>query len=939
MPVFPLRRLTSTATRFRSLPSVGDSLHGYTVARTKHIPELQLDAIHLRHDQTGLEHLHIARDDPNNVFAIGFETPPYDHTGLPHILEHTTLCGSTKYPVRDPFFKMLNRSLANFMNAMTASDHTFYPFATTNAVDYANLQDVYLDSVFFPNLKQLDFRQEGWRLEHENPRDTSTPLVFKGVVYNEMKGQQSDSSYLFYVDFQKNMYRNTIYENDSGGDPKYITTLTWKNLVDFHKRYYHPSNSKVLTYGNFEIEDHLQAANLKIKNFSQIDPIPAQKEVKRFDGPRAVESIFPVDPMSDPKKQLKISLSFLANDTTDTFKTFSLKILSHLLTDGHSSPMYQALIDTGLGSDWSPNTGYDSSTKTAVFSIGLQGVQEGNETAVHEKIFEVLREVREKGFEVKKIEGVLHQLELGLKHKTAHFGMGIMYSILPGWFNQVDPFSILSWNETLDSFKREVAKGGYFEGLIEEYFLQNQSQLIFTMRPSSSLTDAIVQEEKERLSKQIGSLNSEDLTAIGKQGVELLEQQEAQEIVDCLPTLNVTDIQKFKEKTKLEFGKIEDIDVQWRVTGTNGLTYFRAVNTLKNIPDDLKIYLPLFAECITNLGTKERSMGELEGEIRLKTGGLRVGTLVATNHSNLDQIEEGLTISGHCLDHNVHHMFNLLQILLFQTNFDNVEKLQSLIRGNASDAVNNIAASGHKFARAFASSCLTPGARATEVQGGMTQMKFMTQLAGMHDLSETIAKLKEISRIVFQKSSVRTAITCADESIKSNSAELSKFLKSFPNQIASLSTTLSSAPLAVPSQNAFFPFPFSVNYTALCLRGVPYTHHLGPSLQILSNLLTHRHLHREIREKGGAYGGGASYSGQGGILGFYSYRDPDARNSLTIMKESGKWAIHKDWTKRELEESKLSVFQKIDAPISVNQEGMIQFVDGITYDMRQRHDS
>ena len=253
------KRRYASVTGLESHPKPGDQLHGFTLKRTKHVPELKLTALQFEHDKTGADYLHIARDDQNNVFSIGFKTNPPDATGVPHILEHTTLCGSEKYPVRDPFFKMLPRSLSNFMNAFTSADHTTYPFATTNAQDFKNLMSVYLDSTLHPLLKEHDYTQEGWRLGPENPEAVKegkeSDIVFKGVVYNEMKGQMSDASYLYYIRFHEHLFPSI---NNSGGDPQRMTDLTYEQLRTFHANHYHPSNSKVLTYGDMPVDDHLQ---------------------------------------------------------------------------------------------------------------------------------------------------------------------------------------------------------------------------------------------------------------------------------------------------------------------------------------------------------------------------------------------------------------------------------------------------------------------------------------------------------------------------------------------------------------------------------------------------------------------------------------------------------------------------------------------------------
>ncbi|ORY87648.1 peptidase M16C associated-domain-containing protein [Protomyces lactucae-debilis] len=911
-------------------------IHGFTVQRTKHVPELQLEATLLRHDRTGLQHLHIAKDDSNNVFSIGFATPPTDSTGVPHMLEHTTLCGSHKYPVRDPFFKMLNRSLANYMNAFTAADYTFYPFATVNKADHANLRDVYLDATLFPRLREIDFQQEGWRLEHKDPKDTATPIEFKGVVYNEMKGQMSDASYLFYIMFQREMYRGTIYGNDSGGDPKNIPDLTYQQLVDFHKNHYHPSNGKVFTYGNFPLDDQLESLNQKLMKFSAAQPENVDKITSPWQGTRTVTANGPIDPLTATESQYKSSLSFLCNDAADTFETFSLRILSSLLLDGHSSPLYQGLIEAGLGSDFSPNTGYDNSTKTTVFSVGLQETTKETAEKLPVVVNELLSKVAETGFDSGKVEAILHQMEIALKRKQANFGMSLLQTVAGPWFNEADPMQLLSWNETVDRFKSEIAKGGYLEGLVKKYFLKQSPDGVmhFTMRPSTEFAGELVATEQANLTQKVSSLTEQDKKKVEESGLALLKFQEAEEDLSCLPTLKVSDIPEKVTYTQLELGgSIAGVPVDWNLKAT-GLTYFRMKAKLNHLPEHLRPFLPIYADCFTNLGTKQHSMAALEDMIKLKTGGISVSTLIANNHSNLQDYDQALVVSGHCLDGNIDHLFSLMSEMLNNTNFDNREKLRNLIKMSASGAISNVAESGHVYARTFAGSALSAAGKAVEQLSGMTQVKLISELATKEDLSDLISNLKQIHEMAFAKPLMQCFITVDPAQVKNVERGVSGLVESF-NASSPSDSAVSDFEVATPAKS-FFPLPYQVNFSALSMMGVPYTHQDGAALQILSKLLTNKHLHREIREKGGAYGGGASYSATSGVFGYYSYRDPNSLRTLETMTQAGAWAAQRVWTLQDLEEAKLSVFQGVDAPMSVASEGMVYFTDRITSDMRQK---
>ncbi|KAK3684989.1 Metalloenzyme, LuxS/M16 peptidase-like protein [Podospora appendiculata] len=947
-----LRR--AAVTDLAQYPKPGEKLHGFTLLRTKHVPELELTALHLQHDKTGAEHLHIAREDSNNVFSIGFKTNPPDDTGVPHILEHTTLCGSEKYPIRDPFFKMLPRTLSNFMNAFTASDHTFYPFATTNEQDYKNLMSVYMDATLRPLLKQSDFTQEGWRIGPENPqallaagadaKPEDKKLVFKGVVYNEMKGQMSDAGYLFYIRFQDHIFPDI---NNSGGDPQKITDLTYQQLKTFHAKHYHPSNAKVFTYGDMPLADHLKEIDAQLGTFEKIrGDLVIHRPVDLSSGPREVQLSGPIDPLVDANKQFKTSISWVLGKTTDVVESFSLSLISTLLMDGYGSPLYKGLIESGLGTDWSPNTGYDSSGSRGIFSIGLTGVQKADVPKLKAKVQEILRDSREKGFERSKIEGYLHQLELGLKHKTANFGMSLLHRLKPKWFTGIDPFDSLAWNDTLAAFETEFAKGGYLEGLVDKYLL-NDNTLTFTMAPSATYGEDLVREEEERLTAKISRVvesagdEEQARVALEAQELELLAEQGKSNTEDlsCLPSVHVQDIPRSKEPVVLRNETTDRVTIQWREAPTNGLTYFRAINTFENLPDDLRALTPLFTDAINRLGTKDMTMEQLEDLMKLKTGGISIGYHSASKPTDFTQATEGLVFTGMALDRNVPTMFELLRKLVVDTNFDSpdaAQQIRQLLQASSDGVVNDIASSGHSFARRAAEAGLTWDAFLKEQVGGLSQVKLITSLANRPEsdaLEDIIAKLKQIQQIALA-GNLRTAITCDSESVDSNSRALAQFVGSLP------SPSVAHPPRGVPtfSRNikTFYPLPYQVYYGALALPTVSYTSPQGAPLQILSQLLTHKHLHHEIREKGGAYGGGAYSRPLDGIFGFYSYRDPNPLNTMSIMRNAGRWAVDKQWSDRDLEDAKISVFQGVDAPRAVNEEGMGNFVYGVTEEMKQR---
>lgn len=833
------------------------------------------------------------------------------------------------------------------MNAWTFPDHTGYPFATTNAQDFKNLMSVYLDATLHPLLKEYDFTQEGWRIGPENPlaAETDDPnakkLVFKGVVYNEMKGQMSDASYLFYTRFQDQLFPAI---NNSGGDPQKITDLTWEQLRKFHADHYHPSNAKILTYGDMPLTDHLKEVDTRLNGF---DRIKADQDVKapiELSAPKDIVVSGPLDPLVPQDKQYKTSVTWLMGDTADSVENFALGVLSSLLMSGYGSPLYRNLIESGLGADFSANTGYDSAGRRGVFSVGLDAVKAEDVTKVHEVLSQTFQEVRRNGFEKIKVDGILHQLELSLKHKTANFGMGILQRLKPSWFNGIDPMEALAWQQTVDAFQAKYSEGDYLESLIERYLFTNNT-LTFTMHPSETFSQELVDEEKDRLASKILETTKqfpseeEARRYLENRELQLLEVQEKARTEDlsCLPTVHVKDIPREKECKPLRHTDLDGVKVQWREAPTNGLTYFRAVHKLQDLPDELRELIPLYTSAIMRLGTKNKTMEQLEELIKLKTGGISVGYHSSQSPLSLTAYEEGLAFSGYAFDRNIPDMYELLRTIIQETDFDGPEaekKIRELLQSSASGAINSIAESGHSFAMRYAEAGISPVGRLAEETGGLTQVKLTSSLSSQESLSDVIQKLKAIQSFTIANSNqMRVALNCGPESATPNQEALQRFLTKLPQSV-DVPTTTQQAQYP-RNAKSFFPLPYQVYYSARAVPTVPYTDPSSAPLEILAKLLTFKQLHPEIREKGGAYGGGAYSRGLGGLFGMYSYRDPNPQNSMKIMGEAGEWARERAWTAQDLEEAKLSTFQSYDAPQSVSREGMRLFLSGVTDDMLQ----
>ncbi|XP_065809684.1 presequence protease, mitochondrial [Labrus bergylta] len=937
----------------------GQKIHGFTVREVVAVPDLFLTAVKLTHDKTGAQYLHAARDDSNNLFSVLFRTTPMDSTGVPHILEHTVLCGSEKYPCRDPFFKMLNRSLSTFMNAFTASDYTMYPFSTQNGKDFQNLLSVYLDAAFFPCLREQDFWQEGWRLENENPTDPNSPLVFKGVVFNEMKGAFSDNERVYAQHLQNKLYPDHTYSVVSGGEPLAIPDLTWEQLKQFHATHYHPSNARFFTYGDLPLEQHLkQIEEEALSKFERINPNTEVPPQPHWSSPREDHVTCSPDALApDPARQNTLCVSYLLGDITDTFEGFTLSLLSSLMISGPNSPFYKALIEPNIGTDFSSVVGYDGSTKEASFSIGLQGMAEEDTERVKQIISQTINDIIESGFEEERIDALLHKIQIQMKHQSTNFGLSLASYIASSWNHDGDPVELLQINDSVAKFKQTLKENPRFlQDKVKHYFKENTHRLTLSMSPDEVYLEKQAKAEEEKLQKKIHALSDSDKKDIYEKGLELLAAQSKTQDASCLPALKVSDIEPTIPVTPVQISTAVGVPVQYCEQPTNGLVYFRAMCSLNTLPEDLRLYVPLFCSVVTKMGCGGLDYRQQSQQMELRTGGMSVSTQVVPDSTQLDMYEQGVLLSSSCLERNLPHMFHLWSDIFNNPHFDEVERLRVLVMMSAQELANGISYSGHMYAMTRAGRHLTPAGDLNETLGGMEQVKFMKRVAELSDLSQVIRTLVRIKKHLLNPDNMRCAINTTPQKMSDTAAQLESFMKDVadnrkerkpvrsniierpldPSDVSGLSRKLISEQNFQPCQmKTFFQLPFPVHFISESIRTVPFSHHDYASLCILARMMTAKFLHGEIREKGGAYGGGARMGG--GLFSFYSYRDPNSVQTLSAFRRGVDWAKSGQFTQQDIDEAKLSVFSAVDSPVAPADKGMGRFLSGVTDEMKQNH--
>lgn len=926
----------------------GREFEGFVVQEVSEIPEFRLWAYRLHHRATGAQYLHIQRDDTNNAFSVGFRTTPNNSTGLPHILEHTTLCGSSCFPCRDPFFKMLNRSLATFMNAMTGPDYTIYPFATQNVQDYRNLMSVYLDAVFSPQLRESDFRQEGWRLEHENLNDPTSPIIIKGVVFNEMKGVFSENQSLFEQKLLNNILPGHTYGFVSGGDPLVIPNLTYNDLKAFHAQYYCPSNSRFYSYGNFPLVGHLKYINDNyLSNFKNTSPedgrntsVPSEK---RWSAERHKHITCRSDHMAaDLTKQSTIAISVLCSDITDIQETFELQVLSQLLVRGPNSAFYKTLVEPNIGAGFAPVTGYESQTKDTIFTVGLQGVNPKDFDEVLKRYDETLTKVLNEGFDEKHIEGVLHGIELNIKHQSADFGLGLLFGLTSLWNHDGDLVKALKVEDQICLLRRSLKDNPHhLQDKVLKYMKENTHRLILTMSPDEDYEAKQAQAEQELVQTKLAALSQQEEAVLFQQAVKLRDEQEKAEDTSSLPTLLMKDLKKEIDITSVTDVDVSSIPIQVCVQPTNGMTYFRGIVNIKELSSELKILVPLFCQIATKMGTQRHSYRELDQLVQLKTGGVSLSNHIADDTMETFSYEEGILFASYCLDRNVKDMFTIWSELFNEGSFSDMKRFETLVRVTAAELINGIADMGQHYAISSASSHVNPASYRKELASGLSYVGKMKEIAQMSDLTPVLTQMRQISEAVFNKKHLRCAINLSPDTENAVLKEVEAFLGSLQGT-AGLPLLKTQDPNYYLEKSAVRGFhhilPIPVNFAAKSLSTVYYCHSHFSSLRIMARLISSKFLHPHIREKGGAYGSGLSLS-PSGVLNFYSYRDPNSAATFDIFDQANDWVSQNSFTDKDIEEAKLGVFQTVDAPIPPGSKGMNKFLYGIDDFLLQMHRS
>ena len=907
----------------------GDNISGYFIKKVAKLEEINSVFYELEHTLTGARHIHISKNDEENTFGVAFKTVPVDSTGVAHILEHTVLAGSNRFPVRDPFFSMLKRSLSTFMNAFTSSDWTMYPFSTQNRKDFYNLMDVYLDAAFFPKIDELSFKQEGHRLEVENDLKEagSVRLVYKGVVYNEMKGAMSSPDQVLIQFLLKALYPDTTYSHNSGGDPVVIPSLTYDQLKVFHTRHYHPSNSFFYTYGNMPLKEHLNFIQEKIlKKFERIDPKTDVLSQPRWNKPRKIINKYPLGESEDPSKKCQVCVAWLTADIKDFFEILVFTLLEQILLGNSASPLRKALIDSKLGTALSDGTGFHDDNRDTMFVCGLKDVEETAAEKIETIIFDTLKSLADKGVDKKLIESAIHQIEFHRKEVTNTpypYGIKLLLTISGGWLHGGDPERILRFDADLDRLREELSKGLFFENRIKSYFLDNPHRVLFTLAPDQLME----RKENDRVAVELdsvrASLSRSDIKKIQEDTKALRRLQESIEDVSCLPTLELEDIppsvKSVKETTK--YGAAAACYNQ----PTSGIFYFEMAAGAGSFRKQLIPLIPFFCFALPRTGTTMRDYTEMAQLIDAYTGGIGLSSNSRTSFEEKGLCLPFISFSGKCLVRNQGKMFEIIQELLCKFAFSDLVRLKSLLFEYRAGLESMVVQNGHSLAMMLASRNLSTTCALSEIWHGVHQLQTIKKITD--DLEEDKLKsifsdLLSIGKNLFTRSNLKIALIGEDHPLSAASSSIGSMQK------ALFHSPLEGGKGGVPVDGFAAPkiefddkiiregwsTSSAVSFVAQAFKTVRMEHEDAPALSVISKILRSMYLHREIREKGGAYGGFAIYNSEDGIFNFGSYRDPHISATLKVYDGAAAFINSGHFVDEDVKEAILQVCSGIDRP-------------------------
>jgi Zn-dependent M16 (insulinase) family peptidase len=895
----------------------------FEMLRSKTIDSLDITITEYRHRVTDAQHIHISADNSENVFLVALRTVPEDSCGVAHILEHTALCGSEKYPVRDPFFMMIRRSLNTFMNAMTSSDWTAYPFASQNRKDFDNLLGVYLDAVFFSRLDPLDFAQEGHRVEFAETDNSESPLVYKGVVFNEMKGAMSSVTSQLWQTLSKHLFPSTTYHYNSGGEPKDIPKLSYDNLKAFYQTHYHPSNAIFMTFGDISAEEHQEKfETLALTRFDKSDETIQVPAEKRFSAPIKVTENYAYTAAEgdDPNKQSHVVMAWLLDKSIDLKRNLEVHLLSSLLYDNSASPLQHLLETSAYSTAPSPLCGSDDSQYEMLFVCGLQGCDSKDADAIEASVMSLLADVVKNGMPQEHIEASLHQLELQQREIGGDgypYGLQLIMGALSPATHRGDILDFMDLESALQSLRNDIQDRNYLPNLIQELFIDNNHRVTLTLQPDETLQAKDQAAEIAELATKKASLSEADKQAIIDQALALEERQEEEENIDILPKVTLDDI---PNATLFPEGHTQHPNnsphsVTHYKAGTNGLSYQQIIIQLPELTQEEWIALPYYTLCLTEMGLGDQDYLSVQQRQSQVVGSISAYYTLRNHTDNNEQHHAYVTLSSKALSTNQEAMTRLMLDTLQQVNFNNEERVKDLVSQAKSGREQSVTGNGHSYAMQAASASFNPVAAAVQQLMGLNSVQEIKQRhnALQDDHAPQFINILQGIHKKLLNSEKHCLLITEEQPIESQTAFLTQHLSPlFTGPVSSSPFTL--MPVSPKKIQQAWITQSQVHFCAKAYPTVTMNHSDAPILCVLGGVLRNGFLHRTIREQGGAYGGGASQDNNSASFRFYSYRDPRFSETLDDFDAAIAWLLEKNITDQQIEESILGVIGSLDKP-------------------------
>jgi presequence protease len=920
----------------------GDVSNGFKILRVEAIPAVRLTAYEMEHQRTGAKVLHLHAFDRENLYAIGFRTPPADSTGLPHILEHSVLAGSEKYPLKDAFKELMRSTMQTFINAFTYPDKTVYPVASQIKADFFNLARVYTDLVLHPRMLKETFLQEGHHLEFTTPGDLESSLTISGIVYNEMKGAYSSPDSLMFKDIQQNLYPDTVYALDSGGDPEVIPTLTYEQFKDFHRKYYSPTNARFFLYGDIPTAEHLEFLAEMLAGFDRVEVDSSIKSQPFFPAPRRVSGVYPVDKDESLTNKTMVNIAWMLAENKDFETALMLEIISGLLVGSSASPLRQALIDSGLGEDMSPVSGIESDLKQLMFCAGLRNAQSADVQKIEKLIFETLQKIVVEGFDKELIEGILHQVEFHgkeISRGSYPYGISLMDNVFQTWLYEGDALVGLDFAKAIENIRRRWADDPkVFQHMIQTWLVDNQHRLLAVMEPDPDISRKNEAKLKEKMITLKAGFSREQLRQIDEQAARLKAFQaetDSLEAAATLPKLKLEDVPKQVETIPTRHTSLATVAALEHDLFTNGIAYVDLAFDIAHVPEDLQPYLPLLGKMMTGMGAAGLTYDEMSKRIALNMGGFGYDLIAGFSADAADTWQK-MIFSFKALYRTFPEALHTVGDILCAGDLDQEARMRDLIAERKNNLQSSIVPSGHVFAKRAAGAALTLPAYRDEQWHGRTQLRFVQQQSGDFDAlkKDLREKLEQLKAIIFNRNTLTINITAESDGLKLVEEHIGRLLDKLP---AGHHADRAVQPVLTPVY-AGIAVPTQVSYVARALRAPAYNDPSSALLLLAARELSNSYLYKYIRVQGGAYGGMSSCDTTLGIFAFLSYRDPHIVETLQVFEEAQKFYSQIDMTADDMEKAIISALSALDKPLDPSGRGyvaMIRHFAGATDQMRQ----